>query len=70
MRIQSRGSRVFPEHRFRISAGEFVAGCVLILAIVGKRAKNDSRVALIRFARVEGVRDSGEGDSLSFSFLL
>ena len=49
-------------------AGEFVAGCVLIRAIVGSRAKINSRVALIRFARVEDVRDSGEGDSLYFSF--
>ena len=49
-------------------AGEFVAECVLIRATVGKRAKIDSRVALMQFARVEDVRDSGEGDSLSFSF--
>ena len=49
-------------------AGEFVAGCVLIRATVGRRAKIDSRVALIRFARVEDVRNSGEGDSLYFSF--
>ena len=59
---------VFPEHRFYISAGEFVAKCVLIREIVGKRAKIDSFVALMQFARVEDVRDSGEGDSLSFSF--
>ena len=68
MRIQSRVSRVFPERRFCISAGEFVAKCVLIRAIVGKRAKIDSCVALMQFARVEDVRDSGEGDSLYFSF--
>ena len=49
-------------------AGEFVAECVLIRAKVSKRAKIDSRVALIRFARVDGVRDSGVGDSLYFSF--
>ena len=49
-------------------AGEFVAECVLIRAIVGSRAKIDSRVALIRFARAEDVRDSVEGDSLYFSF--
>ena len=49
-------------------AGEFVAKCVLIRATVGKRAKIDSCVALMQFARVEDVRDSGEGDSLSFSF--
>ena len=49
-------------------AGEFVAECVLIRTKVGKRAKIDSRVALMQFARVEDVRDSGEGDSLSFSF--
>ena len=59
---------MFPEHRFYISAGEFVAKCVLIRATVGKRAKIDSFVALMQFARVEDVRDSGEGDSLSFSF--
>ena len=68
MRIQSRVSRVFPERRFCISAGEFLAKCVLIREIVGKRAKIDSFVALMQFARVEDVRDSGEGDSLSFSF--
>ena len=49
-------------------AGEFVAGCVLIRAIVGSRAKIDSRVALIRFARVDGVRDSGERGLTLFSF--
>ena len=49
-------------------AGEFVAECVLIRAIVGSRAKIDSRVALMQFARGEDVRDSGEGDSLYFSF--
>ena len=59
---------LFPDRRFRISAGEFVAECVLIRAIVGRRAKIDSRVALIRFARAEDVRNSGEGNSLSFSF--
>ena len=59
---------LFPDRRFRISAGEFVAECVLIRAIVGRRAKINSRVALMQFARVEDVRDSGEGDSLSFSF--
>ena len=58
---------LFPERRFRISAGEFVAECVLIRAKVGRRAKIDSRVALMQFARGEDVRDSGEGDSLSFS---
>ena len=58
---------LFPDRRFRISAGEFVAECVLIRATVGRRAKIDSRVALIRFARVDGVRDSGVGDSLYFS---
>ena len=59
---------LFPDRRFRISAGEFVAECVLIRTTVGKRAKIDSRVALMQFARVEDVRDSGEGDSLYFSF--
>ena len=59
---------LFPDRRFRISAGEFVAECVLIRATVGKRAKIDSCVALMQFARVEDVRDSGEGDSLYFSF--
>ncbi len=59
---------LFPDRRFRISAGEFVAECVLIRATVGKRAKIDRRVALMQFARVEDVRDSGEGDSLYFSF--
>ena len=49
-------------------AGEFVAECVLIRATVGKRAKIDSRVALMQFARGEDVRDSGVGDSLYFSF--
>ena len=49
-------------------AGEFVAKCVLIRATVGKRANIDSCVALMQFARVEDVRDSGEGDSLYFSF--
>ena len=62
---------LFPDRRFRISAGEFVAECVLIrTTTVGKRAKIDSRAALMQFVRVEDVRDSGEGDSLSFSFLL
>ena len=61
-------ARVFPDRRFCIPAGEFVAECVLIRAIVGKRAKIDSFVALMQFARVEDVRDSGEGDSLYFSF--
>ena len=59
---------LFPDRRFRISAGDFVAECVLIRATVGKRAKIDSRVALMQFARGEDVRDSGEGDSLYFSF--
>jgi hypothetical protein len=59
---------LFPDRRFRISAGEFVAECVLIRATVGKRAKIDSRVALMQFARGEDVRDSGVGDSLYFSF--
>ena len=49
-------------------AGEFVAECVLIRTTVDRRAKIDSCVALIRFARGEDVRDSGEGDSLYFSF--
>ena len=61
-------SRVcFPNVVF-VFRGEFVAKCVLIRATVGKRAKIDSCVALMQFARVEDVRDSGEGDSLYFSF--
>ena len=50
-------------------AGEFVAECVLIRAIVGKRAKIDSRVALIQFARAEDVHDSGERELTLFFFL-
>ena len=68
MRIQSRVSRVSRTSFSYSPAGEFVAECVLIRAKVSKRAKIDSRVALIRFARVEDVRNSGEGDSLYFSF--
>ena len=58
----------FPIVVFVFPAGKFVAECVLIRATVGSRANIDSRVALIRFARAEDVRDSVEGDSLYFSF--
>ena len=52
---------LFPDRRFRISAGEFVAECVLIRTTVGKRAKLDSRAALMQFVRVEDVRTAGKG---------
>ena len=51
-------------------AGEFVAECVLIHAIVGKREKiNSFCVALMQFARAEDVRDSGERELTLFFFL-